>query len=237
MTLAIALVATFAAACAQGVVGFGFAVLSVPVLALVDTRLVPMPQLLITLPMTVMLFARERGAIDRRGLTWLLAGRVPGAALGALLLAVSTPRTLNLWIAFAVLGAVALLASGRSLKRTHATEFVVGVVSGVMAFVAAIGGPPLALLYRDAKGPTLRATLSAVFALGSLITIIARLLAGQLTWLDVEIALWLLPALVLGVWVSRFLVAHVEGDTLRRAVLGLAAFAGVGVLAKALFAE
>ena len=40
-----------------------------------------------------------------------------------------------------------------------------------MSYVSSIGGPPLALLYRDAQGDSLRSTLAFIFAVGHVLTI------------------------------------------------------------------
>ncbi len=231
--LAIALAVTFLASLAQGIVGFGFAILSVPILALVDARLVPVPQLILTLCMTLMMLSRERGAIDREGFGWVILGRLPGAAIGMGLVTFASHRAVNIALAVSVLVAVAILVGGRPVPRNRGTHFGVGVVSGAMAYVAAIGGPPLALVYGDRGGPTLRATLAAVFAIGSAITIVARAAAGDVAMGDLFVALWLLPALLGGVLLSERLHGHVSTEQLRRGVLLMAALSAVGVLFRA----
>ena len=232
--LTAAFVVTVAAAVTQGSIGFGFAVLSVPILALVDPALAPVPQMIIELPLVWAIVWRERADVDWPGVFWVLVGRLPGAALGVLLVAVAGRRLLDLSMAAAVLAAVVILASGASLARNRATQLGVGLASGVMSYVSAIGGPPIALLYRDASGPTIRASLGVIFSVGMAITLGARLVAGHVVWRDVEIALWLLPAVALGFWISHALTNRVEGEPLRRAILALATLAGIGLLARAL---
>ena len=48
---------------------------------------------------------RERHAIQPRSLGWILAGRIPGAALGVLLLKLAGDRALDVLIAGSVLAA------------------------------------------------------------------------------------------------------------------------------------
>ena len=62
------------AATVQGTIGFGFAILSVPVLSLLDPALAPVPQLLIMWVMTFGMFWRERRDVDLRGVGILLFG-------------------------------------------------------------------------------------------------------------------------------------------------------------------
>lgn len=231
--LALALLVTAVSAALQGTVGFGFAVLSVPVLSLVDPRLAPVPQLLVTLPLTLSMAWSERHAVDLKGVGWVLAGRLPGAAIGVLLLELADDRLLDALLASMVLLAIVMLMCGVPLRRRPGTEFGAGVVSGVMGLVSSIGGPPLALLYRNEKGATIRASLAAIFTIGLGITIVSRVLAREITWLDLHLSILLLPALFFGLWVSRYLHGHIEGRGLRVAIVVVAALASLGLIVRA----
>lgn len=228
----VAFVVTAVAATVQGTIGFGFAVLSVPVLSLLDPALAPVPQLLVVFPLTLGMALRERHAIDLTGVWSILVGRFPGAAIGWMLVAVASRAALDLFIAAVVLSAVGAAGGGRSIPRTTTTKFLAGVASGTMSYVSSIGGPPLALLYRDAKGDSLRSTLAVIFVAGLLITISARLVAGQLSWRDAHVAAFLLPAVLLGLYLSRFLTGRVEGAPLRRGILIVAGTAAIGLVGK-----
>lgn len=231
--LAVTFLVTAASAALQGTIGFGFAVVAVPVLSLLDPSLAPVPQLLVSAPLTLSMLWRERHAIDLRGATWVLIGRLPGAVLGLALLELASARALDLLMGAFVLMGVAILATGVHLPRNRTTELTAGIVSGVTSLVASIGGPPLALLYRDEKGETLRATLAALFSIGLVITILARALSGNISERDVVLSAWMLPPLLLGVWASRYLLSRVEGRPLRIGVLVVSAAAALGLVARA----
>lgn len=233
--LAVAFVVTFVAATVQGTVGFGFAVLSVPLLALMDSRLAPVPQLFLSLPLCIWVAWRDRRAIKIAEVSWILVGRLPGAGLGVVLLTTLSSRWLDGMIAAVVVVAVVIMGSGREVARTRWTKFGAGVVSGTFAMVASIGGPPLALLYGKSKGETLRANLAAVFVLGLLVTIAVRQAAGAIHTTDVILAAWLLPAVLLAAYVSGPLSSRVEGPPLRRAVLLISSLAAIGLLLRALW--
>ncbi len=100
--------------------------------------------------------------------------------------------------------------------------------------VSSIGGPPLALLYRDAGGGTLRSSLAAIFVIGLVITITARSVAGEINADDLVLGACLFPAVALGVWCSRFFLGRVEGAPLKRAILVVASLAALGLLWRAL---
>ena len=230
----IALIITAIAASVQGTVGLGFAMVSVPLLSLVHPTLAPVPQLLVVLPLTVTMAWRERKAMDLHGFWWLIGGRIPGAFLGVGLLAIATQRMLDIFIALTVLGAVAVIAGGVHIKRTPATKLVAGIGSGTTGVVAAIGGPPVALVYSSEDSDTIRSTLAAVFTIGALTSITFRYASGNMTWDDVRVALVLFPAVVVGYAVSGFLKDRIDKSQVRAGILLVSGFAAIALLLRAL---
>jgi hypothetical protein len=230
--LVIALIVTVAASALQGTIGFGFSVISVPILTLLYPGLTPIPQLLMVAPLTVFMALRERSSLDLRGAGWIVAGRFPGAVIGALLLANVSRRALDGLIAGVILTAVVALAVGFSIRLTPVNKFVAGLLSGVSGTTSAIGGPPLALLYRNEAGATLRSSLAAIFTIGVTINLTTLWIAGQIHREDLMTALLLVPAVGVGLFLSRYLTGRVEGEALRRGILIVSAFACVGLAVK-----
>lgn len=232
--LGLAWVITLGAAALQGTIGFGFALVAVPLLALIDPSLVPVPQLFLVLPLSLAIAWRERHAVDLKGVGWVLAGRLPGALAGLALLAAFEERSLSAVIAVIVLAAVLAVASGVTIPRNPVTSFLAGAAAGVTGLVAAIGGPPLALLYRSARGPTIRSSLGAVFAIGVVVSITARTLASRVSHEDLVVALLLLPAVVAGLWVGRNWRHGIEGEKLRASILIVSGLAAAALLIQSL---
>lgn len=229
-----ALIVTYFAAAVQGVVGLGFAMVSVPILALIDPSLAPVPQLLITMPLTLAMAWRERNHLSLRGVGWIVTGRVPGAMLGVVLLTLATQAALELMIAGLVLVAVAIIAAGVHVRRTPGTQFGAGLFSGVSGLVASIGGPPLALLYTRDEGPTVRSNLAAVFTIGLSITIVARVVSGNMTWSDARVAAILFPALVAGYLTSLAVKDRWSQSAVRNGILILSLAGAMGLIGRVL---
>lgn len=238
-----AMLITAVAAALQGTVGFGFGLVSVPLLAMLDPMLSPVPQMLLAFPLTVSMAWSERRGIDWTGFGAIVLGRLPGAALGIGLVSSFDRAGLELLIAVIIGAAVLISLSGR--RRPGAADeapappstgqrFAAGLASGTCSYVAGIGGPPIGLLYRDASGPTLRGTLAAVFVIGLSITLVSRTTAGHIAIDDLRVAVVLSPFMALGLASSRLLRPWVEGPRLRRAVLALSGAAAVMLAARAL---
>jgi uncharacterized membrane protein YfcA len=229
---AIAFGVSFVAAALHSTVGFGFSLLSVPILALLNPLFAPVPQLLVVWPLTIAIVLRERHAVEVRSTLWILAGRVPGAVIGVVLLKWLSTAELDVLMSLMVMIGVALVVSRGGFRRTSSREVIAGVASGTMAMVSAIGGPPIALLYRNDEGPTVRANLGLVFAVGLTITITVRAAAGEMSWDEVVIGAALLPAVWLGLRASRLLIPRVDGPRLRNAIVIVAGAAAVLLLVR-----
>ncbi|NNC92716.1 MAG: sulfite exporter TauE/SafE family protein [Acidimicrobiia bacterium] len=232
--LALAFVITIAAGMMQGTIGFGLAVVSVPVLSLLDRDLAPVPQLLVAFPLAVAMVWREWRHVDLTGVGWVLAGRVPGALLGVILLKGFSEASLDVLIALLVLAGVAIFGSGVVVRLSPVTKLAAGVASGVMGLVASVGGPPLALLYHDVPGGTLRSSLNAIFVIGVAFSIAVRAGSGEIVANDLKVAAFLLPAVFLGLWLSRYSTERIEGAALKRAVLVVSALAATGLLLRSI---
>lgn len=228
--IAIALVIVALAAALQGSVGFGFSVVTVPTLTLLDPSFTPVPVLLVAFPISAWAWSRERDDIDSSGFGWVITGRVVGSLLGAAVLGAVTERVLSWVIAVLVLAAVAVLARGVTLRLSTRTRMVAGMVSGFAGTTSAIGGPPIALLYRSQPGGTTRSTLGAVFAIGMFTSLVILGLSGLINATDVEVALRLAPAAIIGFLFSGRIKHLVDGEILRRAILAVAGTAGIVLL-------
>lgn len=219
----------------QGSVGFGLGLLAVPFLALIDTALVPGPILFASGCLTVTMLRRERDALRRDDLKWSLGGRVFGTlAAMAVLVAVPAER-LGVLFGVLVLGAVALSASGLHPATGPRTLVSAGLLSGFMATVASIGGPPMALLYQRESGASIRSTLSAYFLVGTVISLGGLYLVDRFGWLELRLGLLMLPGTWLGFAVSRWTTGLFDRGLIRPAILVVSAIAGAAVAVKTLW--
>ncbi|MDH4282539.1 MAG: sulfite exporter TauE/SafE family protein [Myxococcales bacterium] len=231
---AVAFAVSVVAAALHSTVGFGFALLTVPLLSLLNPLFAPVPQLLVVLPLTLAIVFRERHAVEIRSTLWIFVGRVPGALLGVALLKVLSAAALDVLMSVMVIVGVVIVVSRGTFRRTPAREVGAGIASGIMAMVSAIGGPPIALLYRNDSGPTVRANLGLVFAVGLCITISVRAAAGEVSWDEVVIGAALLPAVWLGLRASHRLIPRVDGARLRNAIVIVAGAAALMLFVRGL---
>jgi uncharacterized membrane protein YfcA len=232
--LIVFLLGVTAGAVIQGSIGFGFSFVVVPLLGLLRPEALPATVLIMSMPMTVALALRERDAIDGGGFVRLTAGRVVGTAVGVLLVRSWPTDELAVLTGASLLLGVAVSLFAPAFEAGRRTQVALGVASGVMGTTAAVGGPPAALAYQHRPGPQLRATLSASFVIGSVLSLTGLALARQVGQEDLWLALELLPGLGIGLLLSRLVGRRLDRAWLRPAVLSFAAATAVAVLIRAL---
>jgi uncharacterized membrane protein YfcA len=231
--LILAAVVVAAGSAVQGAVGFGLNLLAVPVLLLVDAALVPGPTLVAGLVLSVLVAGREFDAMDRR-LGFAYAGLLPGAIAGALVVAVVPQDALSVPLGVLVLIAVALSALRWQPVPGPTSLLGAGAASGFLSTAAAIGGPPMALLYAQADSAKLRSTLSGFFVVTALLSLVILAVFGQFGAKDFGPSLALLPGVAVGFALSGRLRTVVDRGNAKPVVLALSAIAAIGAIVEGL---
>lgn len=226
------MLAVVVGAVVQGSIGFGVNLVAVPVVAVVEPEALPATLTLLALPLTVGMLVREHDHVDRRGLGWMIVGRVPGTVLGAWVVTELSTDGLSALIGALVLVAATTSVASPPLAVTPASATAVGFASGAMGTASSIGGPPVALLYQHHAGSVLRSTSAAVFTIGTALSAVALAAAGEVASWHILLALTLSPGIIAGLLLARRLHGRLEGRWLRPAVLSFAASAGAVAVAR-----
>ncbi|MCS6119437.1 sulfite exporter TauE/SafE family protein [Shewanella baltica] len=231
-TLALASLIVFLGALTQSLIGFGLAVVASPLLYIVDPQLVPGPVIAMGFTISLLTLFRERGHLEFNGLQYALLGRVPGGFIGASLLLFAPQPILGLSIAAIVAVAVILSLYKFSLPVNKKTLFGAGVVSGIFGNIAAIGGPPMAILLSGKDASQFRAALSAFFIFSSMIALIILAITGLLELKHLWLSLMLLPSVILGYLVAGRLVGRVDKEKTKMATLVLCSISALVLTVK-----
>lgn len=231
-TLALASLVVFLGALTQSLIGFGLAVVASPLLYIVDPQLVPAPVIAMGFSIALLTLVRERGHLEFNGLQYALIGRVPGGFIGASLLLFAPQPILGLSIAAIVTVAVILSLYKFSLPVNKKTLFGAGVVSGIFGNIAAIGGPPMAILLAGKDASQFRAALSAFFIFSSMIALVILAITGLLELKHLWLSLMLLPSVILGYLVAGRLVGRVDKEKTKMATLVLCSISALVLTVK-----
>ena len=202
----------------NGLTGFGFALVSVPLLLLVlDPPSVVAIALLLGTVNSAINALTSRRHIDRPLLWDLLLPAFVGMPVGALLLRVVDGGFLKLAAALLAVGFAVALGSRPPSATAPArpARAVAGLMSGMLATSVGLSGPPVVLTVaatRDDRHGS-RATLAAYFALASPVGLTLLALAHAVPPQGWTLALLLLPGALAG----RLLGAQILRRTPNRA--------------------
>jgi uncharacterized membrane protein YfcA len=224
----------FIAAALQAATGVGFAMVAVPLLALISLAWVPAPMLICNVLLSVALITRGRHALERAEAPPLAVGLIVGTFAGAGLLTFFGGRGLGLMIGGIIVVAVLASLFAPPLRITRPRLLVGAFLGGATGVIAAMHGPPLIILYQREPPEKVRATMAGVFLFGCALALGSLLLAGLLGWEDLWRGVSLLPGLSAGLVVGRALGGLMSPRAVRHAMLTLSGGAGLALLVKSL---
>ena len=166
----------------------------------------------------------------------LLAGAAVGLPLGLLVFRLADSQVLGIVIGVAVLVAVVVIAAGLDLRHVGpGLDVGAGVLSGALTMSAGVNGPPLVFVLQARHFPPdrFRATITTVFAVLDIVSIVVFAAIGDLDG-DVLAAIAVsLPGLALGAVAGISLRRHLDPPRFRRLVLILLTIAGISAIAAA----
>ncbi|MBT2227059.1 TSUP family transporter [Nonomuraea sp. NEAU-A123] len=228
--------AVFVGAIVQGSVGFGLGLVAAPVLTMLDHSLMPGAIQVVNVTLPLFTLAVEWRKVDWRGVAFGVLGRVPGGVIGAAIVVYISVYTRGVFVGVMVLLAVGLTAWAVSVPRNAVTVAVAGFISGITGTATGVGGPPIALVYQNAKGPQIRATLAMFFFLSAAQSIALLAFVGEFSRRAATTGAVLIVPMVLGFLVSGPLRRYLDGGKVRVAVLVVAAVSAVALIAQSLTA-
>jgi uncharacterized membrane protein YfcA len=227
-----------AAGIAQGLSGFGFSLISIPLLALVvPVKAAIVGGAMLGLVQSGLIVARDHRHVEWRSAAVLVVAALTGMPIGLLVITHVRAQPLQIVIALTVLVFTGLLWRRVRLSTDSLpVEVGVGFTSGVLSTSTGMSGPPLviALQARGVPPTAFRATLATVFVSGSAISLLLFWSRGLVTADALTVAGAGLPGLLVGMLVGERAFRRVDHERFRAIVLVLlvasAALALVGAL-------
>ncbi|MGP9791505.1 sulfite exporter TauE/SafE family protein [Roseinatronobacter sp. NSM] len=218
-TLAAALAAVFLVGLSKGGLGGAFALLGVPILALVMS---PVQAAALLLPILLMMDGVSlwtwRGWFDRATLLHLLPGAVLGIAIGAMAAAFTSEALVRLIVGVVALGFVARMALARSggaaQGQGRARGGVWGTVAGFTSFVAHAGGPPFQVYVLPLRlDPKIYTGTSVIFfAVVNAIKVVPYAALGQFDHVTLISAVMMLPLAVIATLLGAAVVKRMRAE-------------------------
>ncbi|KRM57903.1 hypothetical protein C5L31_000102 [Secundilactobacillus malefermentans] len=225
MTIALIILIALFGALVRTVFGFGEALVTMPLLALVgfniqaSTALIGALGLLVALPATVKYHTKIDFAVVRR----LVAGSVLGVPVGILLIkTVNRSLVLHLFGGFLILyGAYSLLKvlrnrPGKAHLHANGWDYLAGIISGTMGSAFNSHGVPVVIYGTLKRWPidTMRGILQAHFVCVGVIVVVSQVASGFWSMEVVKLLCIIVPLLFVVIPFGNWLTAHIASETL-----------------------
>lgn len=218
----------------QSSIGFGIAVVSAPVIVMVEPQLMPVSLLVCAIFLPWVQLASGPREISWRPLGWSLGARALATPLGVVVVAATSADAIAVIVGALILVTVAVSVRSVDVRPTRGAMVAAGAISGVSGTAASIGGPFMALALQHEPPARLRATLAVFFIVGSAVSLGGLALAGEITAEQVRAGIIWWPFVVAGHLAAGPVRSRLPAATLRRVVLAFCVVASLGVIARAL---
>lgn len=236
----VAVAVVFAGAFCQGLTGFGFALIVVPILSIPwDVKASAAAAALLGMVSYFPLLIQVRSHVRFRPVVVLLLGTAAGTPVGVAMLALVNTDVLKIWVAFVVIALSLLFAFSHRLRPRNQTlwgSVAVGSISGLLRGSTGMGGPPIVLYFlghqQEIEG--FRSTMLAYFLPAGIMVVAGFAAAGKVTPEVLTTAALSLPSLFVGLWLGATLRYRVRPGAFQGIVLGVLVFTSAAAIASVL---
>jgi hypothetical protein len=215
-TIAIEVIAVlFLATVIRSALGFGEALVAVPLLALTMPVNVATPvAVLASITVALVVVIQDWRSIHLRSAVWLVVPTLFGIPLGLLLLKSIPESTMKalLGILIIAFSAWSLLSRSPLELKNDRLAWIFGFVAGVMGGAYGMNGPPLAIYgsLRRWTPASFRATLQGYFFPASIAVMIGYWIGGLWTPAVTRFYILSLPGVIAAVFAGRFLHHRID---------------------------
>lgn len=214
----------FFAAFTQGLTGFGFALVSIPLLSFfIDIKAAIPLAALYGLVLNIYLILKLKAHIRLRNVTSLIIGSAVGIPIGALFVAEADPSLLKTILAFIIIFFV-IFSLTNMIKQAGLNKnwgYLFGLASGLLGGAFNTNGPPI-LIYFYLQGWDKfkqKASITGFFIVTSVMIVATHIATGLTTSFVFNKFLYLLPVVVIGMISGHALFSKVSQKLYNRILL------------------
>lgn len=241
MSVLFGLPVIFIASMIQGVTGFGFALVAVPLLSMISMPLARITPLIVfySLLTNLLVIYEVRKHIELKRILLLIVFALLGTPFGVHILKIVSARHLKVSIAVIIIVTATALYKNYKIqfKNEKFTAAVVGVLSGLLNGSVGLSGPPVVLFLTNqgVDKQVFRANLvlfgivTNIFAIGNF------LIGGMLSAEAAGNMAVLLPGLILGGVIGVRIARLIKETLFRKITIGLILFLGISILFTTIF--
>ena len=213
----------FISSLVQGLTGFGFSVVALPLLSLImDIRQIVPSLVIYSIVLNVMVLANLLKYLRPKQMLLLAVFGLVGIRIGIWLLASMDPGYIKIAAGIGLfLYSIALLTGfKKNSGESPLTKAGIGLLSGILGGATSLSGPPIVLFLADkVEKQVFRANLTAYFFILNIFSIPAYISSGIMTKSGFIQSLKLIPAVIIGVYIGIKLGDRVDEKKFKKGVL------------------
>lgn len=222
----------FLASFIQGVTGFGFALLAVPLLSYILPLKSIVPLVVFYSLVTNLFILKEtRNNIKLNEIRWVIIFGIIGIPAGVYFLKVIDVNILKILIGTLILITTVAMMRGFKIKMKNEvlSSGIAGFLSGFLNGSISMSGPPVVIFLtnRGSNKDTFRANLTAYAIVTNIITIGSFIISGVTGMENIGHLVYLSPGLFAGVFAGTFLTHRINEALFKNIVLVLMIITGV----------
>lgn len=208
----------------QGITGFGFSLLAIPVMSLfiLPQELMPISLLFsMIINLYVLFHSKQKGSWVK--IKWIFLSAIITIPFGTYLLLILSADQLRFFmgIFIFIIGILFLFGFKKTIKREREMMIPIGLISGLLNGAITMSGPPVILFLVNQNRSKLefRSHLSLYFLLVNLVTLPVYLYHGLFTSHTVITTAIFLPSLLIGVFLGGWLSHKLPDEIFRKAAI------------------
>lgn len=215
-----------AAAFLQGLTGFGFGLIALPLLGFFLSIKTSVPlMVLLAVIISLYLTVRLRKNINLKCTFTLMSASVVGTPLGVYALKQVPPEGLSIFVGIIMIVFTShqFLARPEPIPLGKPAAILAGFFSGLLGGSLGVGGPPV-IVYTALQPWTkdqAKATLACFFAFSGMVVIASQAVSGMITDEVLHLYVLSLPALVTGIFLGTKAYKHLSDKGYRELALAV----------------
>lgn len=230
----------FLSALLQGLSGFGFSILAIPLISFFIAPRASVPTLLIySMVINIAVLVSTKKAINLKSIWLLLVGALLAIPLGTRMLIVLPENLIRLIIGILILVFGILLLTGSHIRFLNSRFIMlpIGFISGALGACVSISGPPVIIYFTNqgTQKHEFRGNLAIYFFLLNIFTFPVFYLNGLFTPQVIKNTLLFSPGLLAGVLIGSFLSHKIHDQHFRKITLYLLLIMGISTIFSVIF--
>lgn len=210
----------------QSVTGFGFALISAPLLLFVmNPNYVVGLTVFGALTSNLWVIYKTKGKSDPKLIWPLFIASLIGILPGVYVLTIVDVSVLKLCIGFLILVMSLFMAANYviKIKRIMFATICVGFVSGFLGGSTSLNGPPVALFFmnQQQEKETLRANIVHYFCLANTATLLIMYVMKTLDATAFKQSIYVIPGVLVGAWIGEKVFVKISPAIFRKISLGI----------------